>query len=65
MPEQSLEPLFHSVWLMHDTSGSGHVWQVWSGNRLVWSHASIEGPTPDALDLWNALARYVVVHDAE
>lgn len=59
------EPPSDSVWLVHDTGGSGHIWQVWVGNTMVWSHASIEGPVPDALDLWDALARYVVMRDVE
>ena len=47
--------------LIHDTGGSGHIWQVVVDDVVVWSHASIEGPTPDALDLWDALARYLPV----
>lgn len=49
------------IGLIHDTEGSGHIWQVYYGNLLIWSHAAIEGPPPDALDLWNALARYLPV----
>ena len=65
MTGENADPLFDSIWLLHDTGGTGHIWQVWSGNTMIWSHAAIEGPTPDALDLWEALARYVVVHDVE
>lgn len=48
------------VSLLHDAGGSGRIWQVWIDNMMVWSHAAIEGPVPDALDLWNTLAKYLL-----
>lgn len=65
MPEPANEPPSDSVWLLHDAQGSGHIWQVVVGRTIIWSHAAIEGPVPDALDLWNTLAKYVPVVEAE
>jgi hypothetical protein len=56
-PARAVEPPSDSVWLFHDAHGSGHIWQVLVGGRSIWSHAAIEGPVPDALDLWDALAK--------
>lgn len=59
------EPDAKTVWLLHDAGGSGHIWQVWIGNRMMWSHATIEGPVPDALDLWDHLAKHLPVREAD
>lgn len=67
VPDSSGEGYRHGllpVWLLHDALGSGHIWQVWVGRTMIWSHASIEGPASDALDLWDALAKYVPTSEA-
>lgn len=51
------------VSLSHSSAGSGHVWAVWIGDTAVWTYASIEGPMPDALEVWNALAGSLPTHD--
>lgn len=48
-----------AVSVQADAGGRGRIWQVWSGNTMIWSHAAIEGPEPGALGLWSALADYV------
>lgn len=53
------------VSLIHDTAGSGHVWAVVIGDVVAWTYASIEGPMPDALELWNALAAHLPMYEPE
>ena len=53
------------VSLLRDAVGTSTVWGVMVGEGPAWSYASGDGPPPDALELWNALAEYLPMYEPE